>query len=141
LLRVLGFDSKRAKFGRHGRLFIGVSGLSRRGFSCKAIFILQSSLFPRWFGLFRWGRISVCYDHGTSSVGRVTAGRERRHARWTSWAGGWPAGPRAVEPPLAATRVARRHRTGLVRRFQPTAEKKNKKGCLFFQSFLNSKKN
>jgi hypothetical protein len=56
-------------------------------------------------------------------------------ARWTSWAGQWPAGPRAVEPPLATTRATRRHRAGPVRRFQPMAEKKNKKGCLFFNLF------
>jgi hypothetical protein len=62
-------------------------------------------------------------------------GSGRRHARWTSWAGRWPAGLRAVEPPLAATRAARRCRAGPVRRFRPMAEKKNKKGYLFFNLF------
>jgi hypothetical protein len=49
--------------------------------------------------------------------------------------GRWPAGPRAVEPPLAATRAMRRSRAGLVRRYRHMAEKKNKKGCLFFNLF------
>jgi hypothetical protein len=42
---------------------------------------------------------------------------------------------RAVEPPLAAMRAARRRRAGPVRRFQPMAERKNKKCCLFFNLF------
>jgi hypothetical protein len=57
----------------------------------------------------------------------------------------WSTGPRAVESLLAATRAVLRgeiqRRDGPVRRFRPTAERKNGKGCLFFKCFLNSKPN
>jgi hypothetical protein len=72
-LRFLGFDLKRQKFRRHGRLFIGVSVLSRRGFHCEAVLIFQSNSFPRWLGLIRWGRRPGCYELGRAvTVGSVT---------------------------------------------------------------------
>jgi hypothetical protein len=46
--------------------------------------------------------------------------RPKERAGWAGPVGGLPG--RGVEPPLAATRAARRRRAGPVRRFRPTAK-------------------
>jgi hypothetical protein len=77
-------------------------------------------------GLLRsWDEFGRPGDGGSGTMPRALDQLGRSGACWAARSGA----------PVAATRTVRRRRAGLVRRFQPMAEKKNKKGCLFFNLF------
>jgi hypothetical protein len=120
-------------------------GLIRRGFDCRAILILQSTSFLCWWGLIQRGRLSERYEFGTNSLGLPTPCQRRR----ASWA---PLGR------LMACRATRDGNSlgrytgcsqgrepepgglaGLPSRFRPMANRKMRKGFLFFKSVLNYK--
>jgi hypothetical protein len=65
----------------YGRLFIGVSALSRRGFDREAILIPQSDSFMCLLGLIRREELPARYEFGMNSLGLLTPGRRRR-AGW-----------------------------------------------------------
>jgi hypothetical protein len=123
LLRVLGFNSLRGKIrAPWPPIYRGFGLISKR--------ILLRSRFDSSIELFS---ALVWITSMGKSLGLLRAWDDATRAGPAGPVGGLPG--RTVEPPLAATRVARRRQAGPVRRFQPMAERKNKKGCLFFNLF------
>jgi hypothetical protein len=116
-IQALGFGSCGSKFGQYGRLHIGVSALSRRGFDREAVLIPHSDSDMLQLGLIRKGELHARNEFGLSLGTMVTmeadwdstgcwaardnwatpncySGHVRRKGKKPSWAGGsfgpWP---------------------------------------------------